>query len=119
VLILAGAASAAVAGLREHALPAAAAVLPGPQWAHITDWADELDPHYDQASRMLGVRDEPHAHAGRRRHQVGRGARWASATRSTRRPVGVYFNRPGETDDDTFFGGAGPRRTAVPSAAPA
>ncbi len=25
------------------------------QWAHITDWQDELSPYYDQAKRMLGV----------------------------------------------------------------
>lgn len=26
-----------------------------PQWAHITDWQAELAPHYETASRMLGV----------------------------------------------------------------
>ncbi len=26
-----------------------------PEWASITDWADELAPHIDQATRMLGV----------------------------------------------------------------
>lgn len=26
-----------------------------PQWEDITDWRDELEPFYDQASRMLGV----------------------------------------------------------------
>ena len=30
-----------------------------PQWAHITDWQAELAPHYDQASRMLGVVTNP------------------------------------------------------------
>jgi len=25
------------------------------QWSHITNWGEELDPWYDQASRMLGV----------------------------------------------------------------
>ena len=29
------------------------------QWAHITDWEAELAPHYDQASRMLGVVTNP------------------------------------------------------------
>ena len=29
------------------------------QWAHITDWESELSPHYDQASRMLGVVTNP------------------------------------------------------------
>ena len=26
-----------------------------PQWRRITEWADELEPWYDQAERMLGV----------------------------------------------------------------
>ena len=30
-----------------------------PHWAHITDWADELLPFYDQAQRMLGVVKNP------------------------------------------------------------
>ena len=30
-----------------------------PQWGHITDWEDELDPWYDQARRMLGVTQNP------------------------------------------------------------
>src|SRR3954464_14723720 len=29
------------------------------QWAHITDWKSELAPYYDQATRMLGVIDNP------------------------------------------------------------
>ena len=30
-----------------------------PQWAHITDWQAELAPHYETASRMLGVVTNP------------------------------------------------------------
>src|SRR5690606_29844466 len=30
-----------------------------PQWAHITDWEEELAPYYDQATRMLGVVTNP------------------------------------------------------------
>jgi cholesterol oxidase len=30
-----------------------------PQWAHIADWKSELAPYYDQASRMLGVVENP------------------------------------------------------------
>src|SRR3569833_448400 len=30
-----------------------------PRWAGITDWASELSAHYDQASRMLGVTEQP------------------------------------------------------------
>jgi cholesterol oxidase len=81
-----------------------------PQWSHITDWADELDPHYDQASRMLGVRQNPTVTPSdvvikSVAEQMGVGDTFHAT------PVGVYFNRPGETDDDPYFGGAGPRRT--------
>ncbi len=30
------------------------------QWAHITDWHDELSPFYEQARRILGVVTNPH-----------------------------------------------------------
>jgi cholesterol oxidase len=80
------------------------------QWAHITDWAAELDPHYDQASRMLGVRTNPtHTPADVVIKSVATRMGVGDSFHPT--PVGVYFNRPGETDDDPFFGGAGPRRT--------
>jgi cholesterol oxidase len=31
-----------------------------PEWASITDWADELAPYIDQARRMLGVVPVPY-----------------------------------------------------------
>jgi cholesterol oxidase len=81
-----------------------------PQWGHITDWAEELDPHYDQASRMLGVRENPtHTPADVVIKSVAE--RMGVGETFHRTPVGVYFNRPGETDDDPYFGGVGPSRT--------
>ena len=44
-----------LAGLRQHPLRAADAVLRRPAVGDITDWQDELAPYYDQAKRMLGV----------------------------------------------------------------
>ncbi|MFS0700403.1 FAD-dependent oxidoreductase [Cellulomonas sp. 179-A 4D5 NHS] len=80
-----------------------------PQWASITDWEDELAPHYDQAARMLGVTRNPAttpADALLRRvaTRLGREA--------TVRPtdVGVLFGEPGVRVPDPFFGGAGPER---------
>src|SRR5215472_36824 len=32
-----------------------AAFFQDQQWRHITDWRDELAPHYERARRMLGV----------------------------------------------------------------
>ena len=83
-----------------------------PQWGHITDWRDELAPHYDQAKRMLGVTVNPTmtpADKAVRNVAVRMGR--ADTFRLT--PVGVYFgHRPGEQAADPYFGGAGPRRAA-------
>ena len=85
------------------------------QWAHITDWRDELAPHYDQAKRMLGVVTNPtttpsDVEMQRLAEQFGK----ADTYHPT--PVGVFFGRdgeqePGRTVPDPFFGGAGPERT--------
>jgi cholesterol oxidase len=82
-----------------------------PEWADITDWADELAPCIDQATRMLGVVRYPYmpTDVDRVLQQVaiemGRGETFNKA------PVGVYFGSPGVEADDPYFGGAGPRRT--------
>ena len=80
------------------------------QWSDITDWQAELAPHYDTASAMLGVVTNPcegvvEQLMRRTADDLGVG----DTFRKT--PVGVYFGRPGETVDDPYFGGAGPRRT--------
>ncbi|MRK01496.1 FAD-dependent oxidoreductase [Aeromicrobium sp. S22] len=84
------------------------------QWAHITDWKDELAPHYAQAKKMLGVTAYP-------------GTSVADDLMSTlakeygvedtfhASDVGVLFgDEPGVEVEDPFFGGAGPaRRTCI------
>ncbi|WP_327067340.1 GMC family oxidoreductase [Kitasatospora sp. NBC_01250] len=92
------------------------------QWRHITDWAEELAPFYDQAQRMLGVRANPtttpsdvHLKAAAERMGVGDTFHFA--------PVGVFFGDgrdadgsakavPGGEVEDPYFGGAGPSRKA-------
>ena len=82
-----------------------------PQWSDITDWERELEPYYDQASRMLGVQDVPDLTPSDVvmrdvAHDMGVG----DTFRLT--PVGVYFgDGPGVTRPDPYFGGAGPERT--------
>jgi cholesterol oxidase len=82
-----------------------------PEWADITDWADELAPHLDQAARMLGVVRYPYMPTDVDRilqqvaTEMGRGETFNKA------PVGVYFGSPGVEVDDPYFGGVGPRRT--------
>ncbi|WP_460407085.1 FAD-dependent oxidoreductase [Actinophytocola sediminis] len=80
------------------------------QWADITDWEAELAPHYDQASRMLGVVTNPTTTPA---DEVMRAVATDLGVADTYRPtpVGVYFGRPGSTVPDPYFGGAGPART--------
>jgi cholesterol oxidase len=91
-----------------------------PQWADITDWAAELTPHYEQASRMLGVVENPcdgpvEAIMRAVADEMGVGHTFRKT------PVGVFFGRDrgdgvprreaGLTVPDPYFGGAGPSRT--------
>jgi cholesterol oxidase len=81
-----------------------------PQWAHITDWHAELDPHYQTARRMLGVTQNPHVTPSDEvLREVARDMGVEHTFTLT--PVGVFFGEPGKEVPDPFFGGAGPRRT--------
>jgi cholesterol oxidase len=81
-----------------------------PRWAGITDWAAELERHYDQASRMLGVTEQPSMTPSdvviqQIAEDMGVGSTFH------RTPVGVFFGTPGRTVPDPYFGAAGPDRT--------
>jgi cholesterol oxidase len=81
-----------------------------PQWSSITNWHDELSPWYDQASRMLGVIDNPYfspsdAAMKEVADQMGVGHTFRLA------PIGVFIgDGPGKESPDPFFGGKGPAR---------
>lgn len=80
------------------------------QWGHITDWADELAPFYDQAARMLGVVQNPSVTPA---DEVMKAVADELGVGHTFRltPVGVFFgDGPGAESPDPFFGGAGPSR---------
>jgi len=80
------------------------------QWKHITDWDSELSPWYDQASRMLGVAENPYFSPSDKAmkqvaDQMGVGHTFKLA------PLGVYFGGgAGVKSKDPFFGGVGPER---------
>ena len=111
VLVLAGAGvgggSLVYANTLYRPLPA---FFTDPQWAHLTDWEAELAPHYDQASRMLGVTRYPITTPA---DDLLRTVAARMGREHTVRPtdVGVLFGEPGRTVPDPFFGGAGPERT--------
>ena len=81
-----------------------------PQWRHITDWKSELLPWYDQASRMLGVAENPHFSPSDKAmkdvaEEMGVGHTFKMA------PLGVHFGKgPGIIEKDPYFGGVGPDR---------
>ena len=81
-----------------------------PQWRSITDWKRELTPWYDQASRMLGVIENPYfspsdAAMKEAAEAMGVGHTFKLA------PVGVFFgDGTSKKVDDPFFGGVGPAR---------
>ncbi|GLZ44699.1 cholesterol oxidase [Actinomycetospora sp. NBRC 106375] len=81
-----------------------------PQWAGVTDWADELDAPYDQAARMLGATTYPRVSPSDAvmrdvAEEMGVGHTYRAAD------VGVFFGAaPGDEVPDPFFGGAGPAR---------
>lgn len=80
------------------------------QWGHITDWQDELAPHYDMAQSMLGVVENP---CDGPVEQVMREAATDMGVGETFRktPVGIFFGEPDKKVSDPYFGGAGPARS--------
>jgi cholesterol oxidase len=91
-----------------------AGVFADGSWPDVTDWHDELAPHYDQASRMLGVTTYPRTSAA---DAVVRDVAEELGVGHTHRraDVGVLFGERGGVEvDDPYFGGAGPaRRTCI------
>ncbi len=80
------------------------------QWREITDWKAELTPWYDQASRMLGVAENPYFSPSDQAmkeaaESMGVGHTFKMA------PLGVHFGSgPGVIEKDPYFGGVGPDR---------
>lgn len=80
------------------------------QWREITDWKAELTPWYDQASRMLGVAENPYFSPS---DQAMKEAAEAMGVGHTFKmaPLGVHFGSgPGVIEKDPYFGGVGPNR---------
>ena len=80
------------------------------QWCEITDWKSELAPWYDQATRMLGVAENPYFSPSDQAMkdvatEMGVGHTFKMA------PLGVHFGQgAGVIAKDPYFGGVGPDR---------
>ena len=78
-------------------------------WAGMCDWQQELEPYYYQAEAMLGVVQNPfESNSDRAVRRVADRLGFGGSYRPT--PVGIRFGRPGVTEADPYFGGAGPSR---------
>lgn len=78
-----------------------------PAWAHLSDWARELAPHYATARRMLGAVPVPHDTAPDVvLRELARERGRAGHARPT--DVAVHFGPAGERTPDPYFDGAGP-----------
>lgn len=80
-----------------------------PRDVGVAKWDDELQQHYVEAKRMLGVAVAPTDFPADR---ALKSAAEALGFGATFHPVnvGVYFGKPGETVDDPYFSGLGPAR---------
>ena len=82
-----------------------------PQWASIADWKSELTPWYEQARRMLGVKENPYFSPSDQAmkdvaEEMSVGHTFQMA------PLGIYFGEgKGIVARDPFFGGVGPDRS--------
>jgi cholesterol oxidase len=80
------------------------------QWRELGNWHGLLQPHYDTAERMLGVKTVPFDSTNQRlARDMAR--HFGSEDKFTRSPTGVFFGEPGKTVRDPYFGGEGPDRT--------
>ena len=80
------------------------------QWRHITDWKSELAPWYDQASRVLGVAENPYfSPSDKAMKEVAESMGVGDTFRMA--PLGVHFGSgAGVLERDPYFGGVGPDR---------
>ena len=86
------------------------------QWGHITDWQDELKPHYAMGQSMLGVVTNP-CEGPVEQAMRDAAADMGVADTFRKTPVGILFGRDNAAEEqgravgDPYFGGAGPQRT--------
>ena len=81
-----------------------------PQWDSLGDWRERLAPHFETASRMLGVVEpEFDGPSERLMRELADDLGVPESYRTT--PVAVYMGEPGVEARDPYFGGEGPART--------
>lgn len=79
-------------------------------WAHLKDWQNELQPHYQTALQMLGATKNPILFDGDKALQ-SIAAKMNAEDKFAHTDVAVYFGKPNQTEADPYFEGKGPERT--------
>jgi len=79
-------------------------------WAGLTNWEQELLPHYETAWKMLGATKNPLLdEADFAMQNLAKSIGKEDAFSPTK--VAIYFGEKGKTVDDPYFDGKGPNRT--------
>lgn len=83
-------------------------------WAGLADWKKELNDHYSEAEKMLGVCENPELYdADKVLKAVAQNYGRNGLFEPTR--VGVFFGEPEQVVPDPYFEGAGPERSGCTS----
>ena len=78
-------------------------------WNQLADWEEELNPHYQTASRMLGVAENPLLWpADQIMYEIASEMGQEHTFNPT--PVAIFFGEPGVEVPDPYFDGEGPER---------
>jgi cholesterol oxidase len=79
-------------------------------WRELADWARELEPHFETASRMLGVTENPESWpADHILEEIATELGQEETFKPT--PVAIYFGEPEKAVPDPYFVGKGPDRS--------
>ncbi len=79
-------------------------------WAGLSDWKEELEPHYQEAERMLGATVNPKLFDSDMALKAVSEA-FGKADQFEPTKVAIFFGEPDKTVPDPYFMGNGPERT--------
>ena len=79
-------------------------------WNGLADWEKELEPHYEQAERMLGACENPGLYDSDEALRAV-AVKYGKTKEFEPTRVAVFFGEPDQEVPDPYFNGEGPRRS--------
>lgn len=79
-------------------------------WSGLADWKKEMEPHYEEAEKMLGAAENPGLYDSDEALRSVAG-KFGKSTCFEPTRVAVFFGEPEQEVPDPYFEGKGPRRT--------